>query len=84
VILDKNDLPSDTNCLLKENHRIGSVMEHINKQHNIEAACAVWHRPAIECLYGGSQHLRAGERPFLRPEHLTVIDASRLLATDYS
>jgi hypothetical protein len=50
VILDKNDLSSDANCLSKQDHRIGSVMEYINEHHNIEAAIAVWYRRAIECL----------------------------------
>jgi len=64
MILDKNDLSSDTNCLPKQDHRIDSVVEYVNKRHNIKAAFAVWYRPAIEWLYvDGSTCARADVHP---------------------
>jgi hypothetical protein len=52
VILDKNDLSSDTNRLPKQDHRISGMMEYVNKHYNIKAAFAVWYRSTIECLHG--------------------------------
>jgi hypothetical protein len=52
VILDKNDPSGDTNCLPKQDHRLSSVMEYVNKHYNIKAACVVWYRSTIECPHG--------------------------------
>jgi len=69
VILNKNSLPTDTNCFAKQSHGLLCVVEDVSKHQNVKAVVLIWYGSAIEHLY---RHRRIGALENVDPKNRDV------------